>query len=114
MKPLGYIIMRHSIRLSRPVQAYGRWIEKIPKEYMKSVLEKEIVNSKLKSNGDPNNLAHLKDYRSLMPMAQEANKPMFLLKPADGAIGAHLSAVGDCYEDFRKLAEEILKRVGIS
>jgi len=114
MKPLGYIIMRHSIRLSRPVQAYGRWIEKIPKEYMKSVLENEIVNSKLKSNGDPNNLAHLKDYRSLMPMAQEANKPMFMLRPADGAIGAHLSAVGDCYEDFRKLAEKILKRVGIS
>ena len=23
------------------------------------------------------------------PMAQEANRPMFLLKPADGAIGAH-------------------------
>jgi hypothetical protein len=24
-----------------------------------------------------------------MPMAREAHKPMFYLKPADGAIGAH-------------------------
>jgi len=114
MKPLGYIIMRHSIRLSRPVQAYGRWIEKIPKAYMKSVSKNENVRSKIKSSEDRNNLAHLKDYRSLMPMAQEANKPMFMLRPADGAIGAHLSAVGDCYEDFRNLAEEILKRVEVS
>ena len=114
MKPLGYIIMRHSIRLSRPVQAYGRWIEKIPKAYMKSVSENENVHSKIKSSEDRNNLAHLKDYRSLMPMAQEANKPMFMLRPADGAIGAHQSAVRDCYEDFRNLAEEILKRVEVS
>ena len=33
MKPLGYVIMRHSTRLSRPVQAYGRWIDRIPSEY---------------------------------------------------------------------------------
>ena len=31
----------------------------------------------------------LRNYRSLMPMAQEARKPMFDLSPADGAIGSH-------------------------
>ena len=55
-------------------------------------------------------LAQLKDYRSLMPMAQEASKPMFLLKPADGAIGGHQQAVTDCYQDFRRLAQIILER----
>lgn len=114
MEPLGYIIMRHSIRLARPVKAYGRWIEKIPMEYMKSISEDGNVKLKRESSVDQNSLAHLKDYRSLMPMAQEANKPMFMLRPADGAIGAHQSAVLDCHEDFRNLAEEILKRVGIS
>ena len=60
---------------------------------------------------DPNCLAHLKDYRSLMPMAQEAKRPMFLLKPADGAIGAHQRAVRDCYTDFGLLAAELCRRL---
>ena len=53
---------------------------------------------------DPHCLAALKHYRSLMPLAQEAHKPMFFLKPADGAIGGHAKAVQDCYSDFRHLA----------
>ncbi|HEY4774209.1 MAG TPA: hypothetical protein VIH40_05255, partial [Xanthobacteraceae bacterium] len=50
--------------------------------------------------------------RSLMPMAQESRKPMFLLKPADGAIGGHQAAVKECYQDFRRLTETILQKIG--
>jgi hypothetical protein len=45
-----------------------------------------------------------------MAMAQEARKPMFLLRAADGAIGGHQAAVKECGEDFRALARDILKR----
>jgi hypothetical protein len=45
-----------------------------------------------------------------MPMAMEARKPMFFLKPADGAIGAHFNAVRDCYGDFKQLARELARR----
>ena len=62
---------------------------------------------------DPYCLAMLKHYRSLMPLAMEAHKPMFHLKPADGAIGAHISAVRDCYDDFHILAQKIAASVGI-
>jgi len=31
-----------------------------------------------------------------MPLAQEARKPMFTLKAADGAVGGHAKAVQDC------------------
>ena len=62
---------------------------------------------------DQNRLAQLKDYRSLMPMAQEARKPMFLLKPADGAIGGHQAAVQECYRDFGALAKIIEERIGL-
>ena len=110
MEPLGYIIMRHAIRLDRPVRAFARWIEQIPGEYTKSVMGEEHVPS-TQHDDDGNRLAHLKDYRSLMPMAQEANKPMFMLKPADGVIGAHQSAVQSCYKDFRELARDIIKRL---
>ena len=109
MKPLGYVIVRHSIRLSRPVQAYGRWIDKIPSEYLEAVMHDGLPSAPMEQ--DPNCLAHLKDYRSLMPMAQEAKRPMFLLKPADGAIGAHQWAVLECHASFHDLARELLVRL---
>ena len=43
-----------------------------------------------------------------MPMAQEVRKPMFMLKPADGAIGAQQQGVTECYKDFKTLAKRIL------
>ena len=63
---------------------------------------------------DPYCLATLKHYRSLMPLAQEARQPMFFLKPADGAIGGHMTAVQDCYRDFRSLAQRIAGRSGVA
>ena len=52
-------------------------------------------------------LTVIKHYRSLMPMAQEARKPIFRLKPPDGAAGSHFRAVQAVYGDFKKLAEAI-------
>jgi hypothetical protein len=40
-------------------------------------------------------------------MAQEARKPMFHLKPADGALGAHLQSAQDARKDFEALARGI-------
>ncbi|TVQ59568.1 MAG: ParA family protein [Spirulina sp. DLM2.Bin59] len=109
MQPVGYIILQHGIRFDRPVKAFQRWIERIPHIYNTEVIQKqdEIV---LTSSSDPNRLALLKHYQSLMPMAQESHKPIFHLKPADGAIGAHIYAVQDVYKDFKNLAEKIAGR----
>ena len=49
----------------------------------------------------------LKHYRSLMPMAIEARKPVFSLKSADGAIGAHGETVRNAYFDFLALNKRI-------
>ena len=110
MKPLGYIVMRHSARLDRPVRAFRRWIEKIPMGYRNAILQANDPNTPT-IDTDEHLLAHLKDYRSLMPIAQEANKPMFMLKPADGVIGAQQNAVRSCYEDFQALAEKIIYKL---
>jgi chromosome partitioning protein len=59
---------------------------------------------------DPHKLALLKHYQSLMSMAQEARKPMFHLKPADGAIGSHFQSAQEAYKDFRALAGVIRER----
>ncbi len=109
MRPAGYIIMQHATRLDRPVQAYSRWMERIPSEYSSSVLDEDLKKTYQAADKYPHCLALLKHYRSLMPMAMEARKPIFSLKPADGAIGAHYSAVQECHKDFKRLAARLAK-----
>ncbi len=114
MQPIGYIVMQHGILNSRPVKAYKRWLDKIPQTYRESVLRETLINKVPPVDSDPYMLALLKHYRSLMPMAMEANKPIFFLKSADGAIGAHLEAVVSCYKDFEALAAKIAANAGIA
>ncbi len=113
MSPLGYVVLQHGVRLDRPVKAYGRWIAKIPSTYRDAVLD-EPGASPLAPAQDPACLAMLKHYHSLIPLGQEARKPIFALKPADGAIGAHQQAVGVAFEDFAKLAERIEHGLGVA
>ncbi|NEV63868.1 ParA family protein [Thiorhodococcus minor] len=113
MQPIGYIVMQHGLRDSRPVLAYKRWMERIPGVYREAVLDKE-AHPYPTVDRDPYCLSLLKHYRSLMPMAMEARKPIFFLKSADGAIGAHIEAVKSCYADFQKLASRIAIEAGIA
>lgn len=62
---------------------------------------------------DPHCLAQLKHYRSFRPMAQEARRPVFMLKPADGAFGGHQSAVAAARQDFAVLARAVLAGIGV-
>lgn len=112
IQPIGYMVLRHSIRLDRPVKAFDRWIARIPTTYAEDVL-KQCADPDVTIDGDPNCIAKLRDYRSLMPLAQEARKPMFYLRPADGALGAHTYAVTEAYRDFKSVAEEIARRTGL-
>jgi cellulose biosynthesis protein BcsQ len=109
MQPLGYVLLNPSVRENRPVKSYLKWANRIPGTYAKEVLGQEYNESL--ADGDPNRLAMLKHFKSLMPMAQDARKPMFHLTAADGAIGGHSSAVQDCKRQFSELANRILNRL---
>ncbi len=114
MKPAGYVALRHGVRLSRPVQAYTRWLDQIPLEFRRSVLGDTISPHEVpRIDVDPYCLAMLKNYNSLIPLAQEARKPIFFLKSADGAIGAHANAVQAAFSDFDTLASCIADRIGL-
>lgn len=106
--PAGYIVMQYSAKESRPVQAYLKWANRIPCVFSESVLG-ESEHIPISVEKDPYCIGLLKHYRSLAPMSMEAHKPIFLLKPADGAIGAHLYAVQKSYEEFRHFTKSILK-----
>ncbi|AFZ51436.1 ParA family protein [Dactylococcopsis salina] len=110
MEAIGYIILQHGVRFDRPVKAFQRWIERIPIIYQDKVLQNPQTQV-FDVASDPNRLALIKHYQSLRQMAQESHKPIFHLKPADGAIGAHLSAVRNVYFDFKELAEKIASQV---
>jgi cellulose biosynthesis protein BcsQ len=111
IEPIGYVVMQHGMRENRPPKAYQRWIDRFPAAYRDSVLDKS-GDGGMTAADDPYCLAMLKHYRSLMPMAMEARKPVFSLKPADGAIGAHGEAVSRAYQDFRELAAGIADKCG--
>ena len=114
MQPAGYIVMQHGVRDSRPVKAYQRWMGKIPDTYRVAVLDEKPGAKIPVVDQDPYSLALLKHYRSLMPLAMEARKPMFFLNPSDGAIGSHVEAVRSCYKDFQHLAQRIAQGAGIA
>lgn len=109
MAPLGYIVMQAGMRLSRPVRAYERWVGRMPAEYHESILRDQ--DHPTSTDTDPWCLGLMRHYQSLMPLAQDAQKPMFQLRPADGAIGAHMDAVLRCRTDFEALATRILRRM---
>lgn len=113
MKPLGYIVQQHGVRLSRPVKAYDKWVNRIPREYAISLLGDTAGPFPQSPSEDRNCLATMKHYRSLVPMAQERRKPIFHLTSADGAIGSHAAAVLDARADFKKLATLIVMKAGL-
>ena len=104
MTPLGYVVMQPIMRLDRPVKAYRRWLERIPQVYASAVLDQQIPDSLYE-------VATLKNYQSLMPLAHDARKPMFDLRSADGALGSTQTYVQQCYQDFQALARKVLTRL---
>jgi cellulose biosynthesis protein BcsQ len=111
MRAAGYVLMQHAERLGRPTKTYAKWQARLPQAYRESVLG-EAVGQAIPTP-DPQQIQRIKHYRSLMPMAMEARKPMFELRASDGAIGAHQTNVQQCYDDFKNLVLEIARRVEI-
>lgn len=112
IEPLGYVVMQTGMRLSRPVKAYERWVRRMPGEFHRSVLRDDLQPET--TDADNWCLGVMRHYQSLMPLAQDAQKPMFQLRPGDGAIGAHMDAVRRCRQEFAALATEIMRRLGSS
>lgn len=111
MQPIGYVIQQHGVRLKRPTQAFDRWVRRIPTVYRESVLGESDPTKDSDPEFDPNRIATVKHYRSLIPLAQDARKPIFNLTSADGALGAHQTAARESYADFKTLAAEIHRRM---
>lgn len=113
MHVLGYVAMQHQVRLSRPVQAYKQWVDQIPSDYRKYIEETTTDNTP-KIEDDPFALALLRHYKSIVPIGQEARKPIFSLKSADGVSGSQMATVRAAYDDFQNLATKILLQANLA
>ncbi len=107
MSPLGYVLMQQVERFGNSARAYTKWQTQLPIAYRTSVSGEEAAES------NDHQIHRLKHYRSLMPMAMEARKPMFSLTNADGAIGAYQTNVQQCHDDFSALVTAIAARTGL-
>jgi cellulose biosynthesis protein BcsQ len=106
MTPIGYVLHQHSERRERPVKAYGKWIDRIPHAYAEHIRGQPMPLD-VRAESDPDCLGLVKNYRSLVPMAMEARNPIFHLKAADGALGAHFRATQAAGANFRDVAKRI-------
>ena len=109
MAPLGYVVQQPGFAM----RANDDWTNWIPEYYRKFILDAPPTSG-ISILNDLEKLAVLRPYRSLLAMAQEARKPMFHLKPADGAIGAHLQSAEDARKAFEALAKAIVAKANLS
>lgn len=112
MRAAGYVLLQHGIRLGKATSAFQRWMDRVPAVYRQSVLGETVANMP-RIEDDPHCLAQIRNYGSLMPMAQEARKPVFALTAADGAFGGHQQAAQRAFADFRQLTRQILGATGV-
>ncbi len=110
MQPLGYIILQHNERRGRIVSSYAECASRIPDIYQRDILN---GNDSAPQPGESQLIGRVRHYLSLMSMAYMARKPIFDLRAADGAIGAHFKNVQLAHENFQELAESILQCIGI-
>ncbi|CAN5624656.1 hypothetical protein BH09MYX1_BH09MYX1_63130 [soil metagenome] len=105
MRPVGCVVQQHEVRLSRPVKAYTRWLDRIPSEYRHNILGHDEPAPQI--GVDPECLAMVKHFSSLVPMAQEARRRGDLLRLDQRALSikqpwAELIALGKKKIEYRR------------
>ncbi len=107
IKFLGYVEQQYITKTDsgtkRAVRAYESILKQIPR-----AMENKVVAPINSDKYDSVNykLGSIPNYYSLIPMSQNAHKPLFSLVNSDGVVGAHYQKVSD----FKALMSEISNR----
>jgi chromosome partitioning protein len=111
--PIGYVVMQPALHAGQATRAHERWLRQIPSVYSRQILGREVPPD-LGVSDDPACLGVLRHYRSLMPLAQAARKPIFKLTTADGAMGAHSQAAREVGREIRALGARLLEAIELT
>ncbi len=110
-EPVGYIVQQHLARVDRLPPGHQRWSSQIPSVYREYVLDRPGNAPDLEN--DPDCVALVKHFASLVPLAQQSRKPMFDLKRADGIGGGQIQSVAQCRAAFTIIVREIANRLQV-
>jgi len=110
-KPIGYIVQQHLARADRPVSGHASWATAIPAVFHEEVLGEKGTKIPSDIDSDPFCIASVKHVSSLVPLAQQARKPLFDLKHADGVGGGQIQAVALASKQFTKLTHDVLLKL---
>lgn len=107
---LGYVLQMHNMRARSRSGMTDGW--SIYKDRMDTAVRKNIVGKIGKKQtfqweDDDFELGKIPNLHSLIPYSQNARKPIFDCKYADGLRGAHLSKAKDSVELFEDIVETI-------
>lgn len=107
IKFLGYVEQQYITKTDngtkRAVRAYEKILKQIPMAMKEKVVEP--INSD-RFDSVEYKLGAIPNYYSLIPMSQNAHKPLFLLQNIDGVVGAHYQKVNE----FKELMNKITSR----
>lgn len=110
-EPIGYVVQQHLARVDRFPTGYQRWASMIPYYFHHYVLGEEAPSRDMTIEEDDQCLALIKHYASLVPIAQQAGKPLFDLRQADGIGGGQLQTVARFRKEFGTIVERIAQRL---
>ena len=115
MTPLGYVVTQVAVRMGTIARAYDRWLHEIPRAFSQFAEALGVPARSIEARDpwvDPSCLGTMRNFYSLVILAYEARKPVFDLRPGDGALGAHLAMVETARLEFEAVTREIVAASG--
>lgn len=103
-KPLGYVSQQFSVYGNRPTAAFRTWLERLEGAYKDGVLTPLDITA----GGKRWQLGSLRNFASLIPLSQKANKGLFELSGSE-ARGAQYTRAQESFGMFRAIAEGIIQ-----
>ena len=102
-RPLGYVSQQFSVYGNRPAAAFRGWLSRIADAYEEGVLEPLGY----RADGEEQIMGSLKNYASLVPLAQRSNKALFELSGTE-ARGAQFTRAQGTLDQFTEIAQGIV------
>lgn len=111
----GYILQQFNKYRKTVTKAYEKWAVRIPATVQNYIIDPlsapTLHQYGLIAANSEVQLTEFKNYNSLMPMAQEALKPVFDLTASDGVVGGHIAYVRECRKEFNDITHSIEARL---
>lgn len=111
IKFIGYVTQQYTTKTVEgqriPVKAFEKIIDDIP-EAVKIHLANPINRIDMDYE-----LGTIPVFNSVIPMSQNAHKPIFSLSTKDGVVGSHFSKVADFRGIMEEIAHNTLRNIGV-